>query len=125
MPVTRTATFKRSCIPASVDLWNNLDHTTRQKPTLSSFSYALRSQVISNIVPIYYIQGNREMSILHARLRNHCSNLNLDFYNTTFEIIHYVIVLEMSKVLSISFLNVHVLWPKELFYLIVLDSSIL
>ena len=81
MPVTRTATFKRSCIPTSVDLWNNLDHTTRQKPTLSSFSYALRSQVISNIVPIYYIQGNRKLSILHARLRNHCSNLNLDLYN--------------------------------------------
>ena len=81
IPVTRTATFKRSCIPASVDLWNNLDHTTRQKPSLCSFSYALRSHVISNIVPIYCIQGNRKLSILHARLRNHCSNLNLDLYN--------------------------------------------
>ena len=79
--VTSTATFKRSCIPASVDLWNNFDPTTRQKPTLSSFSYALRSQVISNIVPIYYIQGNRKLSVLHARMRNHCSDLNLDLYN--------------------------------------------
>ena len=53
---TRMATFKRSCIPASVDLWKNLDPTTGQKPTLSSFSYALRSQVILNIVSIYYRQ---------------------------------------------------------------------
>ena len=48
---------------------------------MSSFSYALRSQVISNIVPIYYIHGNRKLSILHVRLRNHCSNLNFDLYN--------------------------------------------
>ena len=81
MPVTHTDMFKRSCIPASVDLWNNLDPTARQKPTLSSFSYALCSQVISNIVAIYYIQRNRKLSVLHARLRNHCSNLNLDLYN--------------------------------------------
>ena len=60
---------------------NKLDPTTRQKPTLSSFSYALRSQVISNTVPIYYIQGNRKLSVLHTRLCNHCSNLNLDLYN--------------------------------------------
>ena len=66
MPVTRTATFKRSCIPASVDLWNNLDPTTRQKPTLSSFSYDLRSQVIPNIVPfiIYRETGNCPSSML-------------------------------------------------------------
>ena len=81
IPVTRTATFKRSCIPAFVDVWNNLDPNTHQKPTLSSFSYALRSHVISNIVPIYYIQGNRKLSVLHARLRYHCINLNLDLYN--------------------------------------------
>ena len=81
MPVTRTATVKRSCIPASVILWNNLDPTTRQMPTFSSFTCALRSQVISNIVPIYYTQGNRKLSVLHAKLRNHRSNVNLDLYN--------------------------------------------
>ena len=80
MPVTRTATVKRSCISASVVLWNNLDPTTRQKPTFSSCTCALRSQVISNIVPIYYTQGNRKLSA-HARMRNHRSNLNLDLYN--------------------------------------------
>ena len=37
--------------------------------------------MISNIVPIYYIQGNRKPSVLHARLRNHCSNLNLYLCN--------------------------------------------
>ena len=66
---------------ASVDLWNNLDLTTCQTPTLSSFSYVLRAHVISTIVPIYYIQGNWKLSVLHARLRKQCSNLNFDFYD--------------------------------------------
>ena len=81
MPVTSTATFKRSCIPASVDFGIILNPATRQTPTLNSFSYALRSEVISNIVQIYYVQGNRKLSVLHARLRNHCSDLNLDLCN--------------------------------------------
>ena len=120
------AAFKRFCISASIDLWNNLDPTTRQKSTLSSFSYALRSQVISIIVPIYYILGNRKLSVLHARLRNHCSNLNLDLYNNRIrDNPLYVILLEKSKVQNTSSLNVQALWLKELFYLIVLDSSIL
>ena len=82
VPITRTTTFKRSCIPSSVALWYHLDPSIRLKPTLSSFNYALRSQVIQKI-SIYYIQGNRKLSILHARLRNYCysSNLNLDLYN--------------------------------------------
>ncbi|MCG8046320.1 MAG: reverse transcriptase domain-containing protein [Candidatus Thiodiazotropha endolucinida] len=80
VPFTRTATFKRSCIPSSIALWNNLDPSTRMKPTLSSFNYALRFHAIPK-VPLYFIQGNRKLSVLHARLRNHCSNLNLDLHN--------------------------------------------
>ena len=79
MPVTRTTTFKRSCIPSAINLWNNLD--IRQKPTLSSFSYTLRSQIIQNIVPHHYTKGNRKLSIFHARIRNGWSNLHLDLYN--------------------------------------------
>ena len=37
--------------------------------------------MISIIVQIYYVQGNRKLSVLHARLRNHCSDLNLDLCN--------------------------------------------
>ena len=80
MLVSLTTTFKRSCIPSAINLWNNLDLNIRQKPTLSLFSYALRSQIIQNIVPHHYTKGNRKHSILHARIRNCCSNLHLDLY---------------------------------------------
>ena len=29
----------------------------------------------------YYIAGNRRLSVLHARMRNNCSNLNMDLFN--------------------------------------------
>ena len=32
-------------------------------------------------VPNYYFDGKRKFSILHARLRNFCSNLNQDLYD--------------------------------------------
>ena len=36
---------------------------------------------IAPIIPKYYIQGNRWLSIHHARLRNQCSNLNKDLFD--------------------------------------------
>ena len=60
MPVTRTTTFKRSCSPSAVNLWNKFDLNTRQKPTLSSFSYILRSQITQNTVPHHYTKGSSE-----------------------------------------------------------------
>ena len=32
-------------------------------------------------VPSYYASGIRRLSVLHARIRNNCSNLNLDLFN--------------------------------------------
>ena len=63
MPVARTTTFKRSCIPSAINLWNNLDHDIRQKQTLSSFSYTLRSQITQNTGSHHYTKGNRKLSI--------------------------------------------------------------
>ena len=36
---------------------------------------------IAPISPKFYIQGNRWLSIHHARLRNQCSNLNKDLFD--------------------------------------------
>ena len=76
----RTSTFQRSCIPSSINLWNSLDLDIRQLPSISSFCYALKSQIPQDQVPQHYLNGNRKFSILHARIRNRCSNLNLDLY---------------------------------------------
>ena len=76
----RTSTFKRSCILSAINLWNNLDLEIRQLPSISSFCYALKSQILQDQVPEHYMNGKRKLSILHARIRNRCSNLHLDLY---------------------------------------------
>ena len=37
------------------------------------------------IVPPYYIKGDRKLSVIHARLRNNCSNLKHDLYTNFVE----------------------------------------
>ena len=77
-PAAHTTTYQRSCIPSAINLWNNLDLEIRQMPSLSSFCYALKSQNLPDKVPQCYIKGNRKLSILHARIRNRCSDLYQD-----------------------------------------------
>ena len=81
VPYTRTEVSRRSCVPSSVSLWNNLDETVRNSSTINSFKNNVKS-VYSNlqIVPPYYIKGDRKLSVIHARLRNNCSNLKHDLY---------------------------------------------
>ena len=78
-PRCRTELFRNSCIPSSVSIWNNLDENIRNSSSLASFKYALK-QTNTNKVPAYYIKGDRYLSVMHARIRNKCSNLNNDLY---------------------------------------------
>ena len=49
--------------------------------SLESFKIARKDSVfITPNIPSYYIQGSRRLSILHAGLRNNCSDLNNDRY---------------------------------------------
>ena len=77
-PTAHTTTYQRSCIPSAINLWNNLYLEIRQMPSLSSFCYAFKSQNLPDKVPQCYIKGNRKLSILHARIRNRCSDLYQD-----------------------------------------------
>ena len=78
---TRTEIFKMSCIPSSVLLWNSLSDDIKYAPSLVTFQNSLRNQMFNiPTVPAYFLQGNRKFSILHARLRNNCSDLNGDLY---------------------------------------------
>ena len=69
-----------------MSLWNNLDETVRNSSTINSFKDNVKS-VYSNlqIVPPYYIKGHRKLSVIHARLRNNCSNLKHDLYTNFVE----------------------------------------
>ena len=77
----RTELFSRSFIPSSVELWNSLPEQIRNADTLSTFKHYLLTNYFSTIpFPKYFAQGNRQLTVLQARLRNGCSSLNFDLY---------------------------------------------
>ena len=47
---------------------------------MASFKYQLKTHQNYSKVPTYYRAGNRYISVLHARIRNNCSNLFYDLY---------------------------------------------
>ena len=53
----------------------------RNIESLTTFKCQLKNYMFkTNKVPNYYLTGNRRLSLLHARLRNKCSNLNHDLF---------------------------------------------
>ena len=82
VPFARTEIFKKSCIPSAITLWNSAVNSLKDSNTLHSFKYQMKKPfAINSKVPSYYASGNRRLSVLHARIRNNCSNLNLDLFN--------------------------------------------
>ena len=52
----------------------------RYSSTLASFKCQLKNLQNNSKVPHYYTVGNRYLSVLHARIRNNCSNLSSDLF---------------------------------------------
>ena len=77
-PYCRTELFKKSCIPSSISLWNSADDNLRNCPSIDSFKFNLKKESTLTKVPIYYTYGDRFLSVMHARIRNKCSNLSND-----------------------------------------------
>ena len=69
------------CFRLEDHAWNNLDLDIRQSPSLNVFKSRLTTLYKSREVPVYFSLGQRYTSIIHARLRNGCSNLNSDLFN--------------------------------------------
>ncbi|MCG8095193.1 MAG: hypothetical protein JAZ17_16505 [Candidatus Thiodiazotropha endolucinida] len=81
VPYTRTEISKKSCIPSSISLWNSLDDNVRSAGSVSAFKQQLKKHASRNSkVPVYFISGERFPSVMHARIRNKCSNLKGDLY---------------------------------------------
>ena len=75
-PVTALKTiYFNSFLPSTIRLWNNLNLTTRECPTISAFKRLLNNLTKQKS---YYSSGTRKGQVLHARLRMSCSNLNAD-----------------------------------------------
>ena len=81
-PFCRTEILRKSCIPSSISLWNSLDESMRNSPSLNSFKYRLKGNSPNlRKIPAYYFYGDRYLSIMHCRIRNNCSNLSNDLYH--------------------------------------------
>ena len=71
---SNTQLYYNSFLPSVVRDWNELPHTTRIAPSISSFKRSLNSTLIG--VPLFYLDGKRIGQIYHSRLRMDCSSLN-------------------------------------------------
>ena len=78
--LARTNIYASSVIPSCVNAWNALDLNIRDSPTLNIFKYRLKHLYKPRDLPVYFYLGQRYTSVIHARLRNHCSHLNSDLY---------------------------------------------
>ena len=82
LPFARTEISRRSCIPYTISLWNSLKHDFREAQNVNAFKYQLKKHEFSTSqVPLYYFEGERYFSVMHARMRNNCSNLKHDLYS--------------------------------------------
>ena len=80
LPYNRTSISQKSCIPPSIRLCNSLTDDLKDSSSLPIFKKHIISKFNISCVPPYFIMGNRYTSVIHARLRNNCSNLNDDLF---------------------------------------------
>ncbi len=76
----RTEIYSKSFIPSSTKLWNELSEEIKGSTSLSIFKSKLKELFKPPTVPEFFFIGDRTYAIYHARIRNHCSNLNGDLF---------------------------------------------
>jgi len=75
----RTTLFANSFVPSATDSWNSLPEQLRNNPSIGSFKRERLKKIFQTTeVPSYYCNGSRINSVIHARLRNNCSDLKSD-----------------------------------------------
>ena len=80
LPYNRTNISQKPCIPPSIRLWNGLEDDFKNLIALTTFIKHVISKFNKSYIPSYFTFGNRYISVLHARLKNRCSNLINDLY---------------------------------------------
>ena len=77
----RTEIFSKSLIPSAINLWNRLASDTRNITSLNHFKATLRKSIyFAPKVPKFFLSGHRLYSVIHARIRNKCSDLKSDLF---------------------------------------------
>ena len=75
----RTNKFRRSFLPSTIQIWNNLESDIRNMDSCDQFKNAINKN-LKNTNELYYF-GMRKENILHARIRMQCSCLNEHLFN--------------------------------------------
>ena len=77
LPQCRTSSYYNSFLPATIRLWNELDHETKNSPTISSFKVKLDKKYKPNTPPKHFDYGIRKFNIMLCQLRNEASDFPL------------------------------------------------
>lgn len=85
-PFTRLDIFKRSFIPRSLNLWNNLDLSIRQSASIVIFKNKISP--VANVKKHFYYEYTRWAAVQHARIRMGCSQLNAHLCNNLHVVEH-------------------------------------
>lgn len=84
VPLSRLSLYQQSFLPATLNLWNDLDSTIRESPSSDIFKLRLKLKYRRNNnnskPPSYYLIGKRYTNLTHARIRNKCSALKFDLF---------------------------------------------
>ena len=96
--------FVRKFVCSLISLWNSLPVNVRHLPTISSFKREISNIMFqTNTVPSYFSYRTRYLSVIHARLRNNCSDLKTIFFSITYLVIivvTFVIIVRMPNTIS-------------------------
>ena len=68
VPYIRTEGSRRSYVPSSVSLWNNLDETVRNSSTINSFKNNVKSVHIYNVCLLHDFVATLRLSALPSAL---------------------------------------------------------
>ena len=68
LPITRTARYHKSFIPATCKKWNQLNEDIKCKPTVNSFKAALKKKY-SVTKHKHYSYGKDKWAVAHTRMR--------------------------------------------------------
>ena len=74
----RSSRYYHSFLPAATRDWNSLSIEAKQSDSVNSFKRFLNKG--KSTVPNHYYIGSKKAQILHTRIRNNCSSLNLDLF---------------------------------------------
>lgn len=80
-PRVNTSRYKRSFLPSTINLWNQLPMNIILQPDLLQFKRAVTFHLLNTKSPPFWRIGERSLSIFHTRLRLGLSGLNAHLFS--------------------------------------------